>query len=626
MTRHGLGRRIAAFVAAASLLCLNLTVDASATVRQSDLEGTGMPTYVRLADGQTITLTKGQEITVTKPCVASYYGEPGFGYRDVPVTPTRHLKFNALVVLREESLCALILPARKSRIELRALAVAAPYQVCRATDPATPRTLGSRTPFSLQNACRLAAGMAQSGTGVWGASNWNGSDVSANIVMYDYADDLGDFQAKLETVRPNLLLIGTMTLGLPGAIDIAQRAKQLLGDTVTIVLGGKHPSETIYKLKGDDTVHHAAGSPLRLMLEGKVPENFDVVIAGDGEHIVAKLGEMVAEYESAVLLREHLSDLATCPGTWVAGIVKNGAICTVASTGIPIDRDTMPVPATVFGFDGNFPVFDTDRTAHVYSDISRGCIRNCFFCTERQAINGKPNLSNAANRLARQLAAVRESGKESGDRVSAFVEDSILLMGVVPEMNKLHDLLLDQECVPFGGQTTVDLLLHKDRQDAYKALTKVGLEYLFVGLETPNEQVAQTIDKNIGEGDWMVRNEAAVKFATTIGIKYGVSILFGLGESQADRMFLLEEIARWQRTYKGNPCVVSMNWATQHPLFDVGPFDYVEWGTRADSERLPLFQKLFGEASEKYSIARQLPTVAELKEIELAFDRLTLRQ
>jgi len=123
----------------------------------------------------------------------------------------------------------------------------------------------------------------------------------------------------------------------------------------------------------------------------------------------------------------------------------------------------------------------------------------------------------------------------------------------------------------------------------------------------------------------MERNERVVGLMAEAGIKYGVSLLFGIGEDQADRVRQLEELVRWQHAYAGNPCVVSLNWATQHPLFDAAPFDYVEWGTAPDSELLLWFQDMFGEASERYAFVAP-PTAAELRELRQIFAELQLQQ
>jgi len=45
--------------------------------------------------------------------------------------------------------------------------------------------------------------------------------------------------------------------------------------------------------------------------------------------------------------------------------------------------------------------------------------------------------------------------------------------------------------------------------------------------------------------------------------------------------------------------------------------DFTEWGTAEGSPYLEVFQRLFGEASDRYAVHKEtLPSIAELEEIE----------
>ena len=121
---------------------------------------------------------------------------------------------------------------------------------------------------------------------------------------------------------------------------------------------------------------------------------------------------------------------------------------------------------------------------------------------------------------------------------------------------------------------------------------------------------------------WIDKNEQAIRFVKSQNMKYGVSVLFGLGESQKDRIRLMETIYGWQKKY-GLPNVVSMNLAVQHPLRNNEIYDYIEWGTDKDSEYLPIFTEIFGEASEKYKMPEvELPTPEELKELQEFYNKI----
>ena len=84
----------------------------------------------------------------------------------------------------------------------------------------------------------------------------------------------------------------------------------------------------------------------------------------------------------------------------------------------------------------------------------------------------------------------------------------------------------------------------------------------------------------------------------------------------------MKTIKGWQERY-GLPNVVSMNLAVQHPLRNNEEYDYIDWGTDINSDYLPIFTQIFGEASEKYKLANvELPTVEELQELKQYYNQI----
>lgn len=533
------------------------------------------------------------------------------------------------------------------------MALSAPHWVKRATKESV--SLNSRSPFSLQNAVRLMASRALSGEGYLGRSNWSKKgDLRDSVFLMEYwEDERLSLEQKLREARPDILLISAMTLAFPGAVEAAKLAKEILGEDVFIVLGGKHANETFFegekiisptKEKGtpdsNSRIRNAKGSPLRLMEDGKIGPIFDLVCSGSCEELVVaiseKIGELRAQNKSSKeIYREIELFTKIVKGDWRAGWVENGETKGFQSSKIPIDYIEMPIPAEIFGMEGNFEVYKTKITAHAYSDTSPGCVFDCFFCSERYSINGPlQDKNHAADRLLRQLKAIKDTALNENhtESVSAFVEDSTFLnIGKNPaQLYRLAELMKrDGFTIAFGGQFTVDELLDPEIQKALITLKDVGLSYVFTGMETEDEEIAKEMSKNLHKKteSWVSRNEQAVAFLREAGIKYGVAVLFGLGENQEIRLRQLDQIKEWQREY-GQPLVVSLNLATIHPLQEGGgEEDFTEWGTAKDSPYLEVFQKLFGEASERYAIHKEhLPTIEELGEIEKKYWELELNQ
>jgi len=514
---------------------------------------------------------------------------------------------------------------------LRVVAISAPhYQTGRIGE----RVLSSSDPVSLFNACRHAAAAAARRSGVWGESNWNGTRIERRrsmLLLHSLEADVAMFEAALDEVRPHLLLIGAMSLCLPGAIECARRAREMLGDRVAIVLGGWHASETIFRAPGSARVVHHAGSPVRLMAQGRLAEDtFDVVVSGEAAGLVTRLGELIGtaacESSAARAVRRGLHQTASVPGNWIAASVHQGVVREVVGSTSSSQDAPLPAPSALFGISTVFDVFDHNPTAHVFSDSGRGCIYDCTFCSEgMSAVGSRPQLDGAAERLYGQLATAATIVAEDHPvrKAAAFVEDSVFLGGSPRAIERFVTLArAHPPGVTFGCQFTIDQVLA--RRDLLIALVEVGLSYVFVGLETSEPLMIGGLSKNVRpQTAWLHRMEAVLAFLSSAGILCGVGVLFGLGEDQQSRLRLVSVLERWRTNY-GSPCTVSFNWAVQHPLrgHDGGRnYRYLDWAL-PNTDWISAFEP-FGEASALYPLAgRQHPRLSEVEELRGAIETL----
>jgi len=493
------------------------------------------------------------------------------------------------------------------------------------------RALSSGDPASLFNACRSAAQAATRGHGAWSHSNWAASRKERRdtvLMLHSLREGLPELQKHVLALRPNLLLIGSMSVCLPGAIACARFLKAMLGDEICIVLGGRHANETMYRVAGGGVAHHPS-SPLRLIHEGRIEPVFDVVVSGDGEDVVVALGELVDRVVSAgrpaADARLELDSLrAIARGQWIAATVADGGIRTVLGGQVgPLARDTLPVPAEMFGVTARFGVFDGRPTGHVFSDTGRGCIYDCSFCSERRTVTGMPEeLDTSAGRLFRQLERVVRVVAEDHDGApaAAFCEDSTLLAYTPNLINQLVGRLQSAPWkIRFGGQLTIDQILSRPKLLA--PLREVGMEYLFLGLETMSPDEIGGMSKDVGRrrGPWVDRAETALEILSDTGISCGVAVLFGLGEPHESRLELIEQVGVWRKRH-GFPNPISMNWAVQHPLagHDGGTgYRYTDWSIPPGP--FMGFLRDFGEASLVYPIAgQQAPKIDEMREVHTA--------
>jgi B12-binding domain/radical SAM domain protein len=356
-----------------------------------------------------------------------------------------------------------------------------------------------------------------------------------------------------------------------------------------------------------------------LIREGRIPPVFDAVVSGDGEFVIAEMGEILANFNPPFDVNEILARLNRhTPGDWIVSLPKEGI--EIVSAGQRLDPNILPPLSSLFGVSASFNVFNGRMTAHVFSDTGRGCVYNCDFCSERSSVSGKLNdLSNAATRLYRQLEdaanVIQADYPERG--ASAFVEDSVLLGGSPRSIDSLCSMLEERPiAIEFGAQLTVDQVLTRGRQLA--RLAQVGLRYVFIGLETLDPSHVGGMNKDIGSksGTWESRSKRAFQILQERGIKCGCALLFGMGEKHQSRIALLNNLIHLKRE-SGYPSILSANWAVQHPLKgasgDAG-YDYVDWGT-PPGPFIELFHN-FGEASLIYPLKGQRPPqLNEIREI-----------
>lgn len=505
--------------------------------------------------------------------------------------------------------------------KIRAIAVSAPDCI---TGSKSRKALNSPDPVSLFNACRCAANFALEGQGAWGESNWANREKALRnhfLLMYSL-DDITLFKKLLQTERPNIVLIGAMTLCMPGAIECAKLVKETIGSDTLVVLGGRHANETIFlsdesQRFGASVIHHPA-SPGRLIREGEIPPLFDIVISGEAELLIPEIGVLFAQpsEQPTLHIAKHLDSKVA--GRWIIDFPALNK--TRASAGIPLKHDQLPSVVETFGITASFGVFRGRMTSHVFSDTGPGCVYDCNFCSERRSVTGNiQEIKTAAWRLYKQFKATVHTVTQHHPhkRASAFVEDSIFLSGSPFAINQLCHLLEQEPLdITFGGQFTIDQIINK--QDLIRRLAQNGLSYVFIGLETLEPVAIGGMSKDLGskKDTWENRFAQTLNILKDNEISCGCALLFGLGEAHASRKKLLQGLALLKSKIK-QPILISANWAVRHPLRNDAEDDnenFLRWGT-PEGKLLECFHH-FGEASLEYPLPDVAPpTLSEVREI-----------
>jgi len=283
-----------------------------------------------------------------------------------------------------------------------------------------------------------------------------------------------DFERWLSDWRPDAIAFSCNYLAnVPEIIDLAKLAKQRLPGCLVCV-GGHSASFTATSL-----LEHAEGA-------------IDSVLKGEGE---AALPAVLAAAQ------EGLSALSTVPGAVTA-------------------RGEGPRPQLIADLDDIRPARDLLRHRRKYFigtldpcasvEFSRGCPWDCTFCSA-WTFYGRSYRVHSPEWVVDDLAGIAEPGVFIVDDVAFIQERHGLAIGEALARRGIRK--------KFYLETRGDVLLRN--KDVFKFWSKLGLHYIFLGLEAIDEEGLRKYRKRVS----LSRNFEALEFARSLGISVSINII-----------------------------------------------------------------------------------------------------
>ena len=277
----------------------------------------------------------------------------------------------------------------------------------------------------------------------------------------------------LESWRPDVVAFCCNYLPhVPEIVDLAKATKTGFPETF-ICVGGHSASFT-----ADAIIEHGAGA-------------IDCVLKGEGEAGIAPL---------------------------LAAIERGDNPLTVAGA-VTADGEGPP-PGFVHSLDDLMPARDLLRHRHKYFlgtldpcatiEFSRGCPWDCSFCSA-WTFYGRSYRLVSPERAVEDLRSIREPGVFIVDDVAFLQEEHGMAIG---------------EAIARAGikkqyylETRGDVLLRN--KEVFRFWKKLGLEYMFLGIEAIDEEGLQKFRKRISLG----RNFEALEFARSLGIYVLINLI-----------------------------------------------------------------------------------------------------
>src|SRR5205807_2574365 len=283
-----------------------------------------------------------------------------------------------------------------------------------------------------------------------------------------------DYHRMIAEWQPDFIAFSCNYLAnVPEIVDLAKAAKCSLPRSF-ICVGGHSASFTARAI-----LEHGEGA-------------IDCVLKGEGEASIVKLLEAVAGDRGAI---------AKVPGA-------------VTSDG------EGPRPAFVEHLDDIRPARDLVRQRNKYFigvldpcasiEFSRGCPWDCVFCSA-WTFYGRNYRVVSPERAVEDLARIREPG--------VFIVDDVAFI------HTKHGLEIGEAIARRGIkkeyylETRGDVLLRN--KDVFRMWTRLGLQYMFLGLEAIDEEGLRKYRKRISLGHAF----EALEFARSLGIQVAINLI-----------------------------------------------------------------------------------------------------
>jgi hypothetical protein len=197
------------------------------------------------------------------------------------------------------------------------------------------------------------------------------------------------------------------------------------------------------------------------------------------------------------------------------------------------------------------------RTAQVMTH--RGCKGRCAYCSERVAFGER-----GVDRILHEIAVMRSS---FGIEAIFFDDSTFSDFGCMNALlSGLKTLELEWGCLCRFDSLSSGMI---------ERMRRAGCSYIYFGLEQFDDEVLRQVRKGIP----CSKVVDVLGVCSNLGIRVGLSCLFGIGETRTVAQRTLEQVGRW--VSDGSVVLVSLSSMCVHPL------SALSQGQSCDYDRFP---------------------------------------
>jgi radical SAM superfamily enzyme YgiQ (UPF0313 family) len=308
--------------------------------------------------------------------------------------------------------------------------------------------------------------------------------LSANLKKHGYSVEMANLWLRntnqksikelIRRANPRLIGISTMTENFQNGVRIAEVAKEVNPDIIT-VFGGPHVTFT-------DT-ESLQNQPV-----------IDIIVRNEGESTIVELANYFIHRKG---------DLQTIKGITYR---SNGQIQRNPSRQLIKNLDDLPFPDRVI---------EEDDKVKIGIQTSRGCPGACIFCVASSMSGGRYRLRSPEN-VVQELSGLYEKGHKD----FFFYDDTFT--GDIARLKQIFELMKEKKIdIKWSAESRVDVV--DQDPHIFKLMAEHGCEGLQFGVESGSQITLDNLNKNTSV-DQIFK---AIKASQEAGIQVVCTMLMG---------------------------------------------------------------------------------------------------
>ncbi|MFX1376327.1 MAG: B12-binding domain-containing radical SAM protein [Promethearchaeota archaeon] len=251
----------------------------------------------------------------------------------------------------------------------------------------------------------------------------------------------------------------------------------------------------------------------------------DSVVRFEGEYIICELAEKILKNED---------------WTTIKGIAYRNNGTLRSNELVPLIENLNTLPTPLRGYSYNNSCMGINMATLI---ASRGCIRNCSFCSIRKFYQIPPGKIRRTRSALNVVEEMKDLYTKNDIKIFFFQDDDFLIPGRIGR-KWISEFIYELECSEMSHNILFKINCRSDEvnNEIISELMSVGLQFVYLGIESGNQEGLKTLNKQLSVESNIKATEILKKLKITYEFGFMLFDPYSTFESIKENILFLKKI------------------------------------------------------------------------------------